>query len=57
MDPQKERGRLSEIYAGKTDEELQQVDTQSEELTDIVRGIYQLPQAAVDGARDLLPAP
>jgi tripartite-type tricarboxylate transporter receptor subunit TctC len=29
----------------------------AEELTDIVRGIYQLPQAAVDGARDLLPAP
>jgi hypothetical protein len=39
MDPQKERGRLSEIYASKTDEELQQVDTQSGELTDIAQEV------------------
>jgi hypothetical protein len=39
IDPQKERGRLSEIYAGKTDEELQQVDTQSGELTDIAQEV------------------
>jgi hypothetical protein len=39
MDPQGERGRLSEIYAGKTDEELQQVDTQSDELTDIAQEV------------------
>ena len=26
------------------------------ELADIVRGIYALPEAAVEGARDLLPA-
>ena len=39
MDPQRERGRLSEIYAGKTDEELQQVDTQSDELTDIAQDV------------------
>jgi len=28
----------------------------ADELTDIVRGIYALPQAAVEGARELLPA-
>jgi tripartite-type tricarboxylate transporter receptor subunit TctC len=28
----------------------------ADELTDIVRGIYALPQAAVERARDLLPA-
>ena len=39
MDPQRERGRLSEIYAGKTDEELQQADTQSDELTDIAQEV------------------
>jgi hypothetical protein len=39
MDPQKERGRLSEIYASKTDEELQQVNTQSGELTDIAQEV------------------
>jgi len=39
MDPQKERGRLFDIYAGKTDEELQQVDTQSDELTDIAQEV------------------
>ena len=39
MDPQGERGRLSEIYASKTDEELQQVDTQSGELTDIAQEV------------------
>jgi len=38
-DPQKERGRLFDIYAGKTDEELQQVDTQSDELTDIAQEV------------------
>ena len=39
IDPEKERGRLSEIYSRKTDEELQQVDTQSGELTDIAQGV------------------
>lgn len=29
----------------------------ADELADIVHGIYQLPQAAVDGARELFPAP
>ncbi len=28
----------------------------AEELADVVRGIYALPEAAVEGARDLLPA-
>jgi hypothetical protein len=39
IDPEKERGRLSEIYSSKTDEELQQVDTQSAELTDIAQEV------------------
>ena len=39
IDPQKERGRLSETYGGKTDEELQQVDTHSGELTDIAQEV------------------
>ena len=39
IDPEKERGRLSEIYSRKTDEELQQVDTQSGELTDIAQEV------------------
>lgn len=37
MDPEKERERLSKIYSTKTDEELQQVDTESGELTDIAQ--------------------
>jgi hypothetical protein len=39
IDPEKERGRLSEIYSSKTDEELQQVDTQSAELTGIAQEV------------------
>ena len=39
IDPEKERRRLSEIYSSKTDEELQQVDTQSSELTDIAQEV------------------
>jgi hypothetical protein len=39
IDPEKERGRLSEIYSRKTDGELQQVDTQSGELTDIAQEV------------------
>ena len=39
IDPEKERGRLSEIYSRKTDVELQQVDTQSGELTDIAQEV------------------
>jgi len=39
IDPEKERGRLSEIYSTKTDEELQHVDTQSGELTDIAQEV------------------
>lgn len=34
-DPAKERARLSEFYAGKTDEELAEVASQSHELTAI----------------------
>jgi hypothetical protein len=39
IDPEKERGRLSKIYSTKTDEELQQVDTESVELTDIAQEV------------------
>ena len=39
IDPEKERGRLSEIYSSKTDEELEQVDTQFGELTDIAQQV------------------
>jgi hypothetical protein len=39
IDPEKERGRLSETYSSKTDEELQQVDTQSGELTDLAQEV------------------
>jgi putative signal transducing protein len=39
IDPEKERGRLSEIYSSKTDEELQQVDEESGELTDIAQEV------------------
>ena len=35
MDPAKERARLSEFYANKTDEELAEIAGQSQELTDV----------------------
>lgn len=35
MDPAKEQARLSEFYASKTDEELAEIATHSDELTDV----------------------
>jgi hypothetical protein len=35
IDPEKERARLSEFYAGKTDEELSDIAAYSHELTEI----------------------
>ena len=35
IDPATDRARLSEFYAGKTDEELAEVASQSHELTDV----------------------
>lgn len=35
IDPANERGRLSEFYAGKTDEELGQIAAQAQELTEV----------------------
>src|SRR5215813_13881570 len=35
IDPEKERGRLSEFYGSKTDEELAEIATHSHELTDV----------------------
>jgi Putative prokaryotic signal transducing protein len=35
IDPEKERGRLSEFYASKTDEELGEIATHPRDLTDI----------------------
>jgi hypothetical protein len=35
MDPAKERARLSDFYANKTDEELAEIAGQSQELTDV----------------------
>src|SRR5215475_3707125 len=37
IDPAKERARLSEFYASKTDEELSQIATHSHELTETAR--------------------
>jgi len=58
IDPQQEKLRLEEIYAGKTDEELENVAAQAHELTEVAsealraelgkRGLYvgQLDQTA-----------
>ena len=46
-----------EFIAAVTREGLDVDPIGADELTDIVRGIYALPQAAVARARDLLPAP
>lgn len=39
MDPAKERARLSELYASKTNEELAEVASQSHELTDVAEEV------------------
>ena len=56
IDPEKERARLSEFYASKTDEELADIATHAHELTDIARealrsemGTRQLSPPAVEG--------
>lgn len=37
IDPERERQRLTEVYSGKTDEELEQVAEQAYGLTDVAR--------------------
>src|SRR5215831_16925599 len=56
IDPEKERARLSEFYASKTDEELADIATHAHELTDVARealrsemGTRQLSPSAVEG--------
>jgi len=56
IDPEKERARLSEFYASKTDEELADIATHAHELTDVARealrsemGTRQLSPPAVEG--------
>ena len=41
IDPEQERNRLTRLYAGQMDEELENVATQSHELTEIARETLQ----------------
>jgi hypothetical protein len=51
IDPAKERGRLSEFYASKTDEELTEVASQADALTEVAREVLRAEMAR----RQLLP--